>query len=79
VRELLGGDILVANVVLDGRRTERHAWNLLPSGLTVDLTRDQFKNGEQLTTPGVEEPILSLQHPERLDLLRSRVRAELDA
>jgi N-acetylglutamate synthase-like GNAT family acetyltransferase len=27
VRELLGGEILVANVVRDGERLERHAWN----------------------------------------------------
>lgn len=78
VRELLGGEILVAHVVLDGRRTERHAWNRLPSGLTIDLTREQFRKGERLLAPSVEEPVLTLQHPERIELLRSRVRAQLE-
>ena len=30
VHELLGGEILVANVLRDGRRVDRHAWNRLP-------------------------------------------------
>jgi hypothetical protein len=77
VRELLGGEILVAHVVLDGRRTERHAWNRLPSGLTLDLSREQFRDGQQLTTPRVEEPVVTQQRPERYALLRERVRAKL--
>jgi hypothetical protein len=77
VRELLGGDILVANVLRDGRRVERHAWNRLPSGLTLDLTREQFVDGEQLGEPRVEEPMLTHRNPERFELLRARVRAQL--
>jgi hypothetical protein len=30
VRDYLGGEILVAGVVLDGRRVDMHAWNRLP-------------------------------------------------
>ena len=77
VRELLGGDILVANVLRDGRRVERHAWNRLSSGLTLDLTRDQFVNGESFGEPGVEEPLLTKRNPERLATLRERVRNSL--
>jgi hypothetical protein len=77
VRELLGGDILVANVLRDGRRIERHAWNRLSSGITLDLTREQFANGEALGEPVVEEPVLTERNPERFATLRERVRAEL--
>jgi hypothetical protein len=77
VRELLGGEILVANVLRDGVRVDRHAWNRLPSGLTIDLTREQFPRGEQFGEPRVEEPILTHRHPERLATLRERVRTRL--
>ena len=78
VRELLGGEILVANVLRDGRRVERHAWNRLPSGLTLDLTREQFVNGERFGEPSPEEPLLTHRNPERLATLRTRVRARLE-
>ena len=77
VRELLGGDILVASVLRDGRRIERHAWNRLPSGLTLDLTREQFVNGERFGEPAVEEPQFTHLHPERYATLRARVLARL--
>ena len=78
VRELLGGEILVANVLRDGRRVERHAWNRLLSGLTLDLTREQFVRGERFGEPAVEEPILTQRNPERFATLRARVRAQLE-
>ena len=78
VRELLGGEILVANVLRDGRRVERHAWNRLPSGLTLDLTREQFVNGECFGEPSPEEPLLTHRNPERLATMRARVRARLE-
>jgi len=77
VRELFGGDILVANVLRDGRRIERHAWNRLPSGLTLDLTREQFVNGESFGEPAVEEPVLTHRNPERYATLRARVQSAL--
>ena len=78
VRELLGGEILVANVLRDGRRVERHAWNRLDSGLTVDLTREQFTNGETFGEPAAEEPLLTHRNPERFETLRARVRSRLE-
>ncbi|MHB8643040.1 MAG: YunG family protein [Gaiellaceae bacterium] len=77
VRELLGGEILVANVLLDGRRLERHAWNRLPSGIAIDLTREQFRRGETFGEANVEEPLFTHRNPERFALLRSRVRDTL--
>jgi len=77
VRDYLGGDFLVAGVVLDGRRVNRHAWNRLPSGLTIDLTREQFRAGELLEAPTVEEQLRTGRNPERYDLLAARVRTTL--
>ena len=78
VRELLGVEILVANVLRDGRRVERHAWNRLLSGLTLDLTREQFVRGERFGEPAAEEPKLTQRNPERFATLRTRVRAQLE-
>jgi hypothetical protein len=77
VRELLGGEILIANVVKDGRRLERHAWNRLDSGLEIDLTRSQFRAGELLGTPRAEEPLLTGPRSSAYQLFASRVRGAL--
>jgi hypothetical protein len=77
VRDYLGGEILVAGVVLDGRRVDRHAWNRLGSGLVIDLTREQFRGGEQLEAPVATEPVRIDRNPQRYELLAARVRATL--
>jgi hypothetical protein len=77
VRDYLGGEILVAGVVLDGERVDRHAWNRLASGLVVDLTREQFRDGERLEEPVVNDVVRIDRDPERYELLASRVRANL--
>ena len=79
VRDLLGGDILIANVLREGKRIERHAWNRLPSGLTLDLTRSQFLHGETFEEPVVQEPLAVAAAPERYDRLARRVRAALES
>jgi hypothetical protein len=79
VRDLLGGEILIANVIRDGRRVERHAWNRLPSGIEVDLTREQFRNGEHLGPAAPGEPMSLRRTPERYELFAARVRAGLSA
>lgn len=48
VHDLFGGDILAADVFREGERVEAHMWNRLPGGMEVDLTREQFRNGEVL-------------------------------
>jgi hypothetical protein len=77
VRDYLGGEILVAGVVLDGLRVDRHAWNRLPSGLVLDLTREQFRDGERLEEPAINDVVRIDRNPERYELLASRVRAKL--
>ena len=39
---------MAAGVFRDGEWVEYHMWNRLPGGLEVDLTREQFRNGEVL-------------------------------
>jgi hypothetical protein len=58
VHDLLGGDLLGADVHLDGERVEAHMWNRLPTGIEVDLTREQFRRGEV-----VAEPVVRLRTP----------------
>lgn len=77
VRDHLGGEIVVAGVVRDGRRVGRHAWNRLPSGLAVDVTREQFRAGETFEEPHVPDFLLTERHPERYALLAERVEAKL--
>jgi GNAT superfamily N-acetyltransferase len=77
VRELLGGEILIANVVRDGERIGRHAWNRLPSGLALDLTRSQFGEAERLGEPSPGEPLVLAGARERYERFAERVRAQL--
>jgi len=79
LRSYLGGEILVADILCDGRRIERHAWNRLPSGLTLDLTRDQLLAGQKLGSPSVQEPMLLGNTRERHTLLAKRVAEALAA
>ncbi len=46
--DLIGGELMASDVLLDGRRVMAHMWNRLPSGIEVDLTREQFRDGEIL-------------------------------
>jgi predicted N-acetyltransferase YhbS len=79
LRSYLGGEIVVADILCDGRRVERHAWNRLPSGLTLDLTRDQLRPGQGLGAPTPEEPMLLGNARERHALLAARVATALAA
>jgi hypothetical protein len=55
VHDIFGGDVLSADVFLDGERLEGHMWNRLPGGMELDLTREQFKNGEVIGEPSVRK------------------------
>jgi GNAT superfamily N-acetyltransferase len=79
LRSYLGGEILVADILRAGRRIERHAWNRLPSGLTLDLTREQLLPGQELGSPSVQEPMLLGNARERHALLAERVATALAA
>lgn len=79
MRDYLGGEILVAGVVLHGRRVDMHAWNRLPSGVEVDLSREQFLQGEQFETPRVLTEFVGDRLDERYELLAARVRERLSS
>ncbi len=54
LHDLLGGDLLLAEVLLpDGSRQGVHWWNRLPDGREVDLTREQFAPHEVVQEPRV--------------------------
>jgi hypothetical protein len=61
LHDIFGGEVLAADVFRNGERVEAHMWNRFPGGVEVDLTRDQFKNGEVIGEPSVR------QRPARFD------------
>ena len=76
VHDLLGGDLLVAQVRAAGVVDGVHYWNRLDDGREVDLTGDQFTDDEAVLEPRVV-PREPLPRPERARaaylLLRERV------
>jgi hypothetical protein len=76
VHHLLGGELLVSDVSVDGVVDGVHYWNRLPGGRHLDLTGDQFVDGEVVLEPRVV-PDPALPRPERARaaylLLRDRV------
>ena len=56
VQELVGGDLLLAEVRRDdGSLQGVHYWNRLEGGLEIDLTREQFSAAEIVQAPSVVE------------------------
>lgn len=80
VHDLLGGNLLVAQVSLAGVVDGVHYWNRLDDGRDVDLTRSQFTDDEVVLEPRVV-PREPLPRPERARaaylLLRERVLSAL--
>lgn len=72
VNDILGGDLMVAEVQVDGEQHGYHWRNLLPTGVEVDLARDQFRHG-QVVTPGrvVKRPAAPPRYRNREYLLFS--------
>lgn len=79
VHDLFGGLLVLGEVDLDGRPQGYHWSNELPSGIRLDLTREQFRRGQRVTGERqVVRPPGPL--PRRWDeylLLRGRVAARL--
>ena len=75
VQDVLGGDLVLAEVHVDGAKVGHHYWNRLPDGSEVDLTGDQFTPDEQVVggTVVVRPPDAPRYHREQYELLRSRV------
>jgi len=75
VNDVFGGELMVGEVWFDAEQHGFHCWNRLPSGVELDLTREQFRLGQVITAVRVVEP-----PPDRLPrrwneylLLRQRV------
>lgn len=51
VQDIVGGELMVGEVWLDGEQQGFHCWNVLPGGIRIDMTREQFRRG-QTVTPG---------------------------
>jgi 8-oxo-dGTP pyrophosphatase MutT (NUDIX family) len=49
VQDLLGGELCMGEVYVDGVKVGHHWWNRLADGTTVDLTADQFHPGETVS------------------------------
>ena len=87
LNDLLGGDLLSAEVLFpDGTRQGWHTWNVfggdcVADGFEVDLTGEQFVEGEQIQPPKriTRPPGRPTREPERYDLLRERVLTRLRA
>lgn len=80
VAELLGGVLLWSDVFRrDGQLDGLHYWNRLPSGLEVDLTGDQFRDGERFGPSSVQRPVrlATARMATRYDLFARRVRSRI--
>lgn len=51
MQELLGGDLMVADLEHEGRVDGVHYWNVTHDGVELDLTRDQLTPHERLINP----------------------------
>jgi hypothetical protein len=81
VHDLLGGELLEAEVDhVDGSHQGFHYWNRF-AGVDVDLTRHQFASGELVRAPHVIErqPSVPWLAHEQYVILRDRVHAALHA
>jgi hypothetical protein len=59
VQDLLGGDLILGEVHVDGVKVENHYWNRLPDGSEVDLTADQSLPGRRSSRGRRARPGLS--------------------
>ncbi|MCX5384513.1 hypothetical protein [Streptomyces sp. NBC_00083] len=74
VNDIFGGDLVVGEVHLDGEQHGFHWWNRLPSGVELDLTREQFRQGQSITAARVvQRPPGPLRRWDEYLLLRERV------
>ncbi len=55
VNDIFGGVLLVAEVRLGAEQQGFHWWNRLPTGIELDLTREQFRLGQVVGEPRVVE------------------------
>ena len=80
IQDLLGGDLMVADVACEGQVEVVHYWNAMPGGVELDLTRDQFTAGESLVDPRrvtTRRSSSATAGEQAFQLLRERVTAAL--
>jgi hypothetical protein len=79
LHDWLGGELLVADVLVGGDVKGVHYWNRLPGGEEIDLTADQFVPGETLgeAREAARPAELPVHGREAYLLLRDRVAALL--
>ncbi len=80
VQELLGGDLVLGEVLVGGGRVGYHYWNRLPGGRDIDFTADQFRPDEVVTGGTIQAvPVGGPRRcREQWELLRGRVLTALD-
>jgi hypothetical protein len=79
LRSLLGGEIIVAEVVPTTVPKQRHSWNRFPSGLEVDLTREQYSPEQRFSECVVPESLVHSVAGKQAELLLARVQATLSS
>lgn len=79
VNDLLGGDLVLGEVHVGQEQQGYHWWNRLPTGVEIDLTREQFRDGEVVVGRRVIErpPGPLRRRNEEYELFRRRVRERL--
>jgi hypothetical protein len=55
VQDVLGGELILAEVRVDGVKVGHHYWNRLPGGTEVDFTAEQFRAGERVVGGAVQQ------------------------
>jgi hypothetical protein len=53
VNDIFGGDLVVGEVHSGAEQQGFHWWNRLPGGVELDLTREQFRDGQRITAARV--------------------------
>ncbi|MGW5938765.1 YunG family protein [Streptomyces celluloflavus] len=74
VNDVFGGGFIAGEVHFNEVQHGFHMWNRLPSGIEIDLTREQFRRGQTVTEGRVvERPPGPLRRWDEYLLLRKRV------
>jgi hypothetical protein len=77
VKSIFGGEVVHAEVLPHTEPKQRHSWNRLPSGLELDLTREQFPHGQQFAQCDLPEELVWEHGGKQAQLLLQRVLSRL--